>query len=108
MKGWIRRTCVGCVVAVSLGAPVARAGGGAITFIGAIVAPTCGAAPEGLLDAAQGGCGPALTNVASRPSMYRQSAVSLEDAMQESDHLLTYFATYANVSEAQLVMRTYE
>jgi len=111
MKGWIRKTWMGCVLALSLGAPLAHADGGKITFVGAIVAPTCGALPEASdgLAAMKGGCGAALANVASRSSMYRQSTVSLEQAMQqERDRLLSYFATYANVSDTQLVMRTYD
>lgn len=108
MKGWIRKTWMGCVIAVSLGVPVAHADGGTITFVGAIVAPTCGGTSEGSTDAARGGCGAALAHVASRSSMYRQSTVSLEDAMQARDRLLTYFATYADAGGAHLVMRTYE
>ena len=49
-----------------------------------------------------------MANVASRSSMYRQSTVSLEDAMQQRDRLLAYFATYADASDAHLVMRTYD
>jgi type 1 fimbria pilin len=108
MKGWIRKTCMGCVVAASLAAPVAHADGGTIRFVGAIVAPTCGDASEGLHDDARGGCGAAMANVASRSSMYRQSTVSLEDAMQQRDRLLAYFATYADAGDAHLVMRTYD
>ena len=101
---------MGCVVAMSLGVPVAHADGGTIRFVGAIVAPTCGGTTESAVpNAPRGGCGAALANVASRSSMYRQTTVSLEDAMQqERDRLLSYFATYADASDTHLVMRTYE
>ncbi|RAO76634.1 hypothetical protein [Dyella jiangningensis] len=110
MKGWIRWTWIGCVVALALGVPVAHAQGGTITFVGAIAAPTCGAmaVSEAAPNALRGGCGAPLASVASRSSVYRQSTVSLEDATQAHDRLLMYFATYADAGEAHLVTRTYE
>ncbi len=109
MKGWIRRTCVGCVVALALGVPLAHAEGGTITFVGAIVAPTCGMdhAQAGL-GRSTGGCGVEPTGQVPYASMYRQDVVSLESALASQDRLLNYYAGYAGTADMQLTIRTYD
>lgn len=110
MKGWIRRTCVGCVVALALGGPLAHASSsGTITFVGAVVAPTCSmdttrAAPGRTF----GGCGVEPDGQAAHDSMYRQDVVSLESVLSSQDRLLNYYAGYAGTAGTQLTIRTYE
>jgi hypothetical protein len=113
MKAWIRRTWLGCAVALALGAPVAHAsGGGTITFVGAIVAPTCSfdggeqATPQAMNNGC--GCGTAPVDQSTHTSIYRQEVVPLEDALSTQDRLLSYFAGYAGTTDTRLTTRTYE
>lgn len=111
MKGWIRRTWLGCVVGLALAVPVARAGtGGTITFVGAIVAPTCsfGGAMAASSGSANGSCGVAQENPSAPTSMYRQDVVPLEGALNSQDRLLNYFAGYAGTADTRFMTRTYE
>ncbi len=111
MKGCSRRTWLGCAVALALGASVAHAGtGGTITFVGAIVAPTCsfGGAMEAASGSANGGCGVAPEHPSAPTSMYRQDVVPLEGALNSQDRLLNYFAGYAGTANARFMTRTYE
>ena len=110
MKGWIRKTWMGCVVAVSLAAPVTHAStSGTITFVGAIVAPTCS------MESVQvgpghttGGCGIGPDGQPAHTVMYRQDVVSLESALSTQDRLLNYYAGYAGTADTKLTVRTYE
>jgi hypothetical protein len=112
MKGWIRRTWTGCVVAMALGGTWAHASGsGTIGFVGAIVVPTCnvvdsaaGGLPAGGYQRCTAASGPASVPVSS----YRQDVVSLETAVQGHDRLLAYFAGYASAQDTQIFTRTYE
>ncbi|WP_144240728.1 hypothetical protein [Dyella japonica] len=110
MKGWIRRTCVVCAVAWALGTPLAHAGGsGTITFVGAIVVPTCSVADtDGTTpDRGRHRC-PAVSGEASPPaSSYRQD-VTLLESVAGSDRLLAYFSGYAAGGDTRIVTRTYE
>jgi hypothetical protein len=110
MKGWIRKTWMGCVVAVSLAVPVAHAAGtGTITFVGAIVVPTCtmtetaGAFP----DRGYQRCAVPAGQASMPTSSYRQDVASLESEANH-DRLLAYFAGYASNEHTQIVTRTYE
>jgi hypothetical protein len=111
MKGWMCRTWLGCAVALALGAPVAYASsGGIITFVGAIVAPTCsfGEGAQAAPRATNDGCGTAPIDQSVHTSLYRQDVVSLEDAWTAQDRLLSYFAGYAGANDTRLMTRTYE
>lgn len=110
MKGWIRRTCAGCVVALALGVPLAHASSsGTITFVGAIVAPTCSIGEiQATPGQTAGGCGEATGGQAAHLSMYRQDVVSLESTLSSQDRLLNYFADYAGTADTRLLTRTYE
>ncbi|QNK03052.1 hypothetical protein [Dyella telluris] len=110
MKGWIRRTWMGCVVALALGASWAHASAsGTITFVGGVVAPTC--STEGTpasFGRSMGGCGLEPNGQPAHASMYRQEVVSLESVLGSQDRLLNYYASYAGAGDAQLTIRTYE
>lgn len=95
---------------MSLGMPVAHAAGsGTITFVGAIVVPTCsmteavGAFPERGYQRCAGPAGQASMPTSS----YRQDVASLESEANH-DRLLGYFAGYASNQQTQIVTRTYE
>jgi hypothetical protein len=110
MKGWIRRTCVGCVVALPLGATCAHASAsGTISFVGAILTPTCGVGGSmgTVPGSSNGGCGVAPDHSSLPTSSYRQDVVSLESAIATQDRLLIYFAGYAGTVDTQLMTRTY-
>ena len=109
MKGWIRRTCVVCAVALGLGASLAHADGGTITFVGAIVAPTCTTADveASTPKASRGGCGEAAGHAATHTSVYRQELVALEGDTVDN-RLLAYFAGYAGREDTRLLTRTYD
>jgi type 1 fimbria pilin len=109
MKGWIRRTWMGCAVALALGAPLAHADGGTITFVGAIVAPTCTTVDVEASSPAvsRGGCGVAASEAAAHTSVYRQQLITLESAATD-DRLLAYFAGYAGHDDTRLLTRTYD
>ncbi|WP_109125297.1 type 1 fimbrial protein [Dyella sp. C11] len=105
MKGWNRKTWMGCVVALALGVPLAHAEGGTIMFSGAVVTPTCS---FGTGDVNTGGeCG-ASASASSHAQLYRQDSVALENALNTHDRLLNYFAGYAHENGQQLLTRTYE
>jgi hypothetical protein len=111
MKGWIRRTCVGCVVALALGATSVHASaGGTITFVGAIVMPTCSAGGSMGVSpgSSSGGCGVVPDHSSLPTSSYRQDVVPLERAVVTQDRLLVYFASYAGTADTQMMTRTYE
>lgn len=109
MKGWIRKTCVGCVVALALGAPEAYADGGRITFQGAVVVPTCSAPDEGVRPVNRsGGCGVASDQLVPHASFYRQDVVPLEHALAQQDRLLNYFGGYAGMVDTGLTTRVYD
>jgi hypothetical protein len=131
MRGVPRRlVLVGCFLVSILGTSAARAGGGGtvegetITFVGAIVEPTCSVARvESTLTLAvsaaqkhqplQQNCSdPAIAGTAAgarRP--YVVNIVHLSGS--ESDQVLRYFANYARVAQPSsadpvLVTQTYE
>jgi hypothetical protein len=110
MKGWIGKTWMGCMVAVALGVPAVHAStSGTITFVGAIVAPTCSmgdaqAAPG----RTTGGCGIGPNGQPAHTSLYRQEVVSLESALDSNDRLLNYYAGYAGTSDTKLTIRSYD
>lgn len=121
-----------CSVAMVFGSPAARAGGGGtieggtITFVGAVVEPTCSAGTTSgdlslVVSAAQAhpslqqSCSGASPTVAtanatvSRP--YEVDVVHL--SASESDHVLNYFANYVRAAQPasadpMLVTQTYE
>lgn len=124
MRGMRLLVLAGCFFVTAFGASTAKAGGGGeaigggtVTFVGAIVAPTCSMAAE---DAATpsalptsnsrqtcAGAGSAATNAAR---IYDVSVQHLSNA--ESDRVLQYFDNYvrANSSAADplLLTQTYE
>lgn len=113
MKGWIRWTWMGCIAAaLALGAPLAHAdASGTITFVGAIVVPTCnagGAAAKASATGAYQRCATAPASPSSPVSSYRQDVASLESGVESNDRLLTYFAGYASARDTQILTRTYE
>lgn len=101
---------MGCAIALALGAAPAHAEGGRITFVGAIVAPTCHVAglPDVAPGSSHGGCGAAPGHASAPVAQYRQEVVPLEHAAGTQDRLLVYFAGYASMAKAQVVTRTYE
>jgi type 1 fimbria pilin len=110
MKGWIRRTCVGCVVALALGGPEVQAStGGTITFVGAIVTPTCGG-PDTRAASPDRGLHRCVVSSGQAPlptSSYRQEVAMLESSAG-NDRLLAYFSGYADASNTRILTRTYE
>ena len=122
---------LGCLVISALGASAAKAGGGGtidggtITFVGAIVEPTCSALTtpsdvRAAADAAQNhqslqrNCfvpvtGSATSTDAPRP--YEVDVVHLSSS--ESDRVLSYFANYVRAAQPgsadpMLVTQTYD
>ena len=110
MKGWIRWTLLGCVLVSTLGGLWAHAEGGVITFVGAIVEPTCsvGGPLDFSLDRARGYCSVSPEHPTTPASIYRQNTASLESELGRQDRLLIYFAGYADASQTQVITRTYE
>ncbi|ULU25637.1 hypothetical protein [Dyella terrae] len=110
MKGWTRKTWIGCVVALALGAPLAHAGGGGtITFVGAVVVPTCSVSDTGEAspDRQLHRCAVGSAEASLPASSYRQEVGLLEPAAG-NDRLLAYFSGYATDDNARIVTRTYE
>lgn len=125
MKGWIRRTCVGCVVALALGGPLAHAEGGTIMFSGAVVAPTCSVDSRRIPEPPNGqrssavirnfGCA-GTTNTsfsALAPQAYTVSVEPLDASALRSDRLISYFSDYVHAAvpeeaHMQLVTQAYE
>lgn len=112
MKGWIRRTWVGCVVALALGVPSAYADGGRLVFSGAIVEPTCTVGFQ-RIDEVQAR-GPRQYRCTERadatPGQAAQSyalSVTSSESSLPSDHLIGYFAHYLN-TDPKLVTQTYD
>lgn len=132
MRGARWLVLVGCSVAMVFAAPVVRAGGGGtieggtITFVGAVVEPTCSVVGTAgdlnlVVSAAQTrpslqrSCSNAATTAAtasanvSRP--YEVDVVRLSGS--ESDRVLNYFANYVRAAQPGsanpvLVTQTYE
>jgi len=99
-----------CAAALALGAPLAYAGGsGTITFVGAIVVPTCNVADAGEAspDRKLHRCGADAGEASPPASSYRQDVRLLESAAAD-DRLLAYFSGYASGSDTRIVTRTYE
>ena len=121
---------VACSAAMAFGSSAVRAGGngtiegGTITFVGALVAPTCNiSAAQDLMNVAGGATGSLRSRqrscgtVASAPvntnsaQIYSTSFVHLSNA--ESDQVLRYFASYVRAEQSSdadpvLVTHTYE
>ncbi|MDR3444856.1 MULTISPECIES: type 1 fimbrial protein [unclassified Dyella] len=124
MKGWTRKTWIGCVVALALGAPLAHADGGTITFSGAVVTPTCSMGGSDSAPATQGmahtsrtrfGCsGTADASFSAKaPQAYTVSVESLESSSLGADRLVSYFSGYVRASvpgdvHMQLVTQAYD
>lgn len=110
MKGRIRKTWMGCVVALALGVPAVHAStSGTITFVGAIVAPTCSASDMSAAPGrTTGGCGIGPNGQPAHTSMYRQDVVTLESALDSHDRLLDYYAGYAGLADTKLTIRSYD
>lgn len=109
MKGWIRRTCVVCAVASALGAPLAHADGGTITFSGAVLAPTCSAGngDMGAISATQHAalsrqrfdCGSSTgANAHAVPTSYTLTVEPLDSSALSADRLVSYFSSYVKAS----------
>ena len=113
MKAWIRRTWLGCVVALTLGAPAAHASGGSIMFSGAIVEPTCAVGPQRVRTAEANGlqhyhCTEQAGATPDQAAQsYALSVTALSGTALASDRLIGYFANYLN-AEPTLVTQTYE
>ncbi|RDS79394.1 hypothetical protein DWU98_17680 [Dyella monticola] len=114
---------LGCFVVSALGASAARAGGGGtfeggtITFVGALVAPTCNLSvvPDVVSTMAQQSrqrnCSGTSSASANASGTYTSSVVHLSSS--ESDQVLRYFASYVraaqpNNADPVLVTQTYE
>lgn len=109
MKGWIRGTWTGCVVALALGVPLAHADGGTIRFVGAVVTPTCSFAHDSSgMEASHGACGVTPSSASLPSSQYRQQVVALEEAFSTEERLLGYFAHYAGTEDTRLMTRVYD
>jgi hypothetical protein len=113
MKGWIRRTWLGCAVALALGVPVAHADGGSIMFSGAILEPTCSVGTQRISAAEANGlqhynCTEQSGATPDQGAQsYALSVTALRGTALASDRLIGYFANYLN-AEPQLVTQTYE
>ncbi len=110
MKIGIRGTCSAAMLALALGVPLAHAGVGTISFVGAIVVPTCGISENASAVSATGdnGCGAVPGGQSTPVSLYRQEVVPVATAAIAQDRLLAYLAGYAGTDDARLVTRTYE
>jgi type 1 fimbria pilin len=126
MKGWIRRTCMGCVVAFAFGVPFAHADGGTITFSGAVVEPTCSAGSGSIaaLSSPQhaaassrqhfrcGEVSPGADSGVASPSSYKLTVEPLESSSLGTDRLVSYFSGYVKATQADarmnLVTQAYE
>lgn len=121
MKGWTRKTWIGCVVALALGVPLAHADGGTITFSGAVVTPTCSvggsdsAPATANMSRTRFGCSGAAdaSFSAKAPQAYTVSVESLESSSLGADRLVSYFSGYVHASvpgdvHMQLVTQAYE
>ncbi|AHX16467.1 hypothetical protein CH75_21880 [Dyella jiangningensis] len=110
MKGWIRKTGMGCVVALALGAPLAHADGGRITFSGAIMEPTCTVGFQRINEVQAKGAHQyrCTEQVDATPGQAAQSyALSVTSGSAlPSDQLIGYFAHYLN-ADPKLVTQTY-
>ncbi|PXV59110.1 hypothetical protein SAMN04487785_10630 [Dyella jiangningensis] len=106
MKGWIRWTWMGCIAAaLALGAPLAHADGGTITFSGAVVAPTC-AAGTGNVAAMTASpshqrfdcAGSSGANARTAPTSYTLTVEPLDGSALSADRLASYFSAYVKAS----------
>lgn len=118
MGGSIRRMDAACLLCGLVGTGSAEAGGGRITFSGAVVVPTCNTSIEVIA--------PSAILVHPRPNLQRscaesgpaESSVSIYTVMArqlthgEPDHVLNYFEGYIRARQADatpvLVTRIYE
>lgn len=110
MKGWIRKTWMGCAVAVALGVSAVHAStSGTITFVGRIVEPTCNVADTEVASPGRGlhRCTVGAGQVLPPASSYRQDVAMLESVAAD-DRLLAYFSGYATADSTRIVTRTYE
>jgi type 1 fimbria pilin len=103
----------GCFVTAAVGSPAARAGGetvggGTITFVGAIVEPTCTVSAQNVAQWVDGGAAQvhrgeatcsgadASTANAASPQIYDVTVTHLTNT--EQDHVLKYFNDYVKLS----------
>jgi len=107
------RWMVGSFMALAMSS--AWAGGGRITFSGAVVTPTCVSAHESSVFAStphqRFACDGAATAASRNPSAYEFSVARLEQERITGDPLLAYFAGYLPPvarGTARLVTRTYQ
>ena len=128
MRGMRLFVLAGCFLVSALGASGVKAGGGGnteggtITFVGALVAPTCNisTAPDllgavvnvpGAQQLRQRNCSGTTSAPSNASRTYDTSVVHLSSS--ESDQVLRYFASYVRAAQAGsadpvLVTQTYE
>lgn len=129
MRGARWLVLASCSIAMMFASSAVRAGGGGtieggtITFVGALVAPTCNiSAAQDLVSVARGAAGSsqsrqrACVSTAAAPAnanaqIYSTSVVHLSSA--EPDQVLRYFANYVRAAQSSsadpvLVTHTYE
>jgi len=98
-----------CVVALGLGAPLAYAEGGTITFSGAVLAPTCSAGNAGVaamtavqrtaLSRQRFDCGGSPGgDTHAVPTSYTLTVEPLDASALSADRLVSYFSTYVKAS----------
>ncbi|WP_445145576.1 hypothetical protein [Dyella sp. Tek66A03] len=122
MKGWIRRTWLVCVVALAQGVPAAYASGGTITFVGAIMAPTCSttdARIEGVANASASHASNSRfvcedRNTTFDPAQsFTLNVTTIQASGMADDRVLSYFAGYAKAAGSdeaavKLVTQTFQ
>ena len=121
MKGWTRRTWIGCVVALACGASLAHADGGRIDFVGAVVEPTCSLHDQALAGADLSSfarthwgtsCGDRAEASPTHSPSYAMSVESVGTSAMASDRVLAYFSNYLQAAgldgvDARLVTQSY-
>lgn len=128
MRGARWLVLASCSIAMMFASSAVRAGGGGtveggtITFVGALVAPTCNistaqdlvnaaAGAAGTLQSRQRACTGTLTASVNASQIYSTSIAHLSNS--ESDQVLRYFASYVRAAQSSgadpiLVTHTYE
>ncbi|WP_147281768.1 hypothetical protein [Dyella solisilvae] len=114
MKGWIRWTCAGCVVALALGGSRAHAVDGTLTFSGSVLEPTCMA--RGVDVAIASPSAKAMRSVCAGREVdsaaFDLRVTTVARSGISDDRVLSYYAGYARAlgqddSSIKLVMQTF-